>query len=129
MNAPAVIIRRVEGPATGNGAARPGEVLPSPPASHLNPSAPDPGAVASAAAPFHPRRGLTEADLIRGYSGGPGPLVEPCACGSVIVCISSDIASGVAAHNATPRHRAWSDAGGLGEGPSFEVRVLRRADP
>jgi len=88
-----------------------------------------PGAVASAAAPFHPRLRVSEAELWSGYSGGPAPLSEPCACGSVIVCISGEIPLGVAAHNATPEHRAWQAAGGMGEGPSFEVPVRRRWAP
>jgi hypothetical protein len=56
---------------------------------------------------------LSEADLLAGYGEAGGELlVEPCLCGSSIVCERGAIASAVRAHNATPGHAAWAIAAG-----------------
>lgn len=136
MSAGPAMIQPVEGPASGNGAAPPdgerGSLGLGPsfhamirPVSALTPRRLEAGAEATVSAPVHHRLRISEADLIQGYGAGSAPLVEPCACGSLIVCISSDIPSGVAAHNATPEHRGWREAGGL-QAPSFDVPIRDR---
>jgi hypothetical protein len=81
-------------------------------------------APATAASPRLPA--LSEAELTaayRGGSAGPVPLLEPCACGELVVCVSDDIVTGLRAHQAGNAHRAWRDRGGL-DAPTFDVRTV-----
>jgi hypothetical protein len=55
---------------------------------------------------------LSEADLFA--SIGPAIAdVRPCACGRDVICDPRDVPLGVRAHQATPEHRSWREAGGL----------------
>ena len=50
----------------------------------------------------------TEAALIHGYAGTSSHLeTKRCACGGTVTADPQRPAQGVAAHNFSPRHRAW----------------------
>lgn len=53
-------------------------------------------------------RSTSEAALIHGYAGATTHLeTKPCACGGSVTADPQRPAQGVAAHNFSPRHRAW----------------------
>jgi len=126
---PSPTLTRLVGSATGNGAARSGVEHPFTPGTRSQPHDRGRETAAAPATAVSLRLRVSERELWDAYSGGsaaPGPLVEPCACGTPVVCVSDDIPSGVRAHQELPEHRSWRERAEA-EAPSFHVPV--RGEP